>query len=37
MFFCCGKLNKEAPGCKFDRHHPIKENEDDDEFADQFK
>jgi len=28
MWWCCGKANKEAPGCKYSKH-VSKEDEDD--------
>lgn len=31
MYWCCGKLNKDAPGCKFDKHQARNEAEDEDE------
>lgn len=37
MYFCCGKVNKDAPGCKFDMHRAFKDSEGDDDFEGENK
>jgi len=29
MWWCCGKTSKEAPGCKFNKHEMVKDDEDE--------
>ncbi len=29
MWWCCGKTSKEAPGCKFNKHEMVRDDEDE--------
>ena len=37
MWWCCGKKQKDALGCKFSKHEEKKEDEEDDENVDKEK
>lgn len=37
MWWCCGKKQKDAPGCKFSKHEEKREDEEDDDPQDKEK
>lgn len=37
MWWCCGKKQKDAPGCKFSKHEEKKDDEEDEDPADKEK